>query len=412
TMKISWYSHYFTPEIGAPSARLFDLSRQWVRGGHDVSVTTCFPNHPGGELYPGYRMSLHQLENVEGITVHRLPTYITANRGFVKKLCGHLSYIPPALVRALILKEKTDIIIGSSPTFFAAMAGAGAALLRRRPFIMEVRDLWPAIFVELGVLKNPILIRMLETIELALYRFASAVVTVTESFRQNLISRGVHPDKVATIPNGADTDFWQPVQETKENKHELGLGDKFVVLYIGAHGISHGLASVLECANRLQAVSEIQFLFVGDGAEKNMLKKRVVELGLRNVTFHEPVDKQGVKRFYALADACLVPLRDIPLFDAFIPSKMFEIMAMSRPIVASLKGEAADIVQRSKSGIVIAPEDAAAMHDAILELYENQALCLELGENGRRFVGDNFSRKALADRYLGILEDVLKRFKG
>jgi len=411
-MKISWYSHYFTPEIGAPSARLFDLSNQWVGAGHAVSVTTCFPNHPGGELYPGYRMVLHQEEHLNGITVHRLPTYVTANRGFIKKLGGHLSYIPPALVRAVALKEAADIIIGTSPTFFAAMAGAGAALLRQRPLVMEVRDLWPAIFVELGVLKNPMLIRMLEAIELALYRQASAVVTVTEAFRQNLISRGVDPRKVAMIPNGADTDFWLPDNDARQYKDELGLGDKFVVLYIGAHGISHGLASVLECARRLQSVApDIQFLFVGDGAEKPMLEKRAGELGLQNVAFHAPVDKMGVRRYYALSDVCLVPLRDIPLFDAFIPSKMFEIMAMGRPIVASLKGEAADIVRRSGGGIIVRPEDAGALQAAIQDLYKQRRLCAELGNRGRRFVCDHYSRRALAEQYIGVLEEAVQAYR-
>jgi len=410
-MKISWYSHYFTPEIGAPSARLFDLSSQWVGAGHAVSVTTCFPNHPGGELYPGYRMTLHQEENLNGITVHRLPTYVAANRGFIKKLGGHLSYIPPALVRAVALKEEADIIIGSSPTFFAALAGAGAALLRRRPFVMEVRDLWPAIFVELGVLKNPMLIRMLEAIELALYKQASAVVTVTDAFRQNLISRGVDPRKVAMIPNGADTDFWLPDNDARQYKQALGLGNKFVVLYIGAHGISHGLSSVLECARRLQSVStQIQFLFVGDGAEKPMLKKRAGELGLQNVAFHAPVDKQGVRRFYALSDVCLVPLRDIPLFDAFIPSKMFEIMAMGRPIVASLKGEAADIVRRSGGGLIVRPEDPGALQDAIQDLHNQHRLCAELGSSGRRFVCDHYSRRALAEQYIGVLEEAAQAY--
>jgi len=410
-MKISWYSHYFTPEIGAPSARLYDLSSQWAGAGHAVSVTTCFPNHPGGELYPGYRMSLHQEENLNGITVHRLPTYVAANRGFIKKLCGHLSYIPSALIRAVALKEEADIIIGTSPTFFAAMAGAGAALLRQRAFVMEVRDLWPAIFVELGVLKNPMLIRMLEAIELALYRQASAVVTVTDAFRQNLISRGVDPRKVAMIPNGADTEFWVPDNAARQYKNELGMDNKFVVLYIGAHGISHGLTSILECARRLQSVTtDIQFLFVGDGAEKPMLQKRAAELGLQNVAFHAPVDKEGVRRYYAISDACLVPLRDIPLFDAFIPSKMFEIMAMGRPIVAGLKGEAADIVRRSGGGIVVKPEDAQALQTAIMDLHRQPRLCDELGSSGRQFVCDHYSRKTLAEKYIGVLETAAEAY--
>ncbi len=406
-MKIDWYSHYFSPEVGAPSARLYDLSRCFIDQGHSVHINTCFPNHPKGALYPGYRHGCYMEESIASIDVSRYWTYIAANRGFAKKLAGHISFLLSSAAQYSRNRFSGDVVIGTSPTFFAAIAAAGRGLGYRVPFVMEVRDLWPAIFVDLGVLRNPWLIRMLEMLELWLYRLADRVVTVTQSFRQNLIDRGVSPDKVVNIPNGADVDYWTPRPGDPQLRSKLGLEDKFVVLYIGAHGISHALTRVLECAKQLKENNDIQFVFVGDGAEKQRLLDYQKQERLNNVTFHNSVDKDQVMSFYAMSDACLVPLRDIPLFDSFIPSKMFEIMAMARPIIASLKGEAADIVKRSGSGIVVKPEDAGAIRRSILHLYNDSGLCQELGRNGRAYVCRHFSRKSLADKYLSVLSDAI-----
>src|SRR5947207_3844912 len=181
SMKIAVYSHYYAPEIGAPSARFQDLTREWIRSGDAVQVFTCVPNHPAGVVYPGYRKQFYQHEVLDGADVHRVWTYVTPNKGFVKKTIGHVSFWPSAILASRKhLRETPDVFIGTSPTFFAAMAAQHVARVRKRPFIMEVRDLWPALFVELGVLKNRQMIVMLEKLELSLYRRASRVVTVTE----------------------------------------------------------------------------------------------------------------------------------------------------------------------------------------------------------------------------------------
>lgn len=273
---------------------------------------------------------------------------------------------------------------------------------------MEVRDLWPAIFVELGVLKNKTLISLLERWEIAYYRSAARVVTVTEAFRRDILSRGIPADKVVTIPNGADIDFWSPLNRPDGLASELGLADKFIVLYCGAHGISQALSSVLNCAARLKQYDDIRFVFVGDGAEKDMLTAKARKERLENVVFLDPVDKDRLKQFYALADVSLVPLKNIPLFNTFVPSKMFEIMAMERPIIASVRGEAADILNRSQGAIVVAPEDDRALADAVLALHRDRALADGLGAAGRRFVIENYSRSSLARRYADMLKDAVE----
>jgi glycosyltransferase involved in cell wall biosynthesis len=407
-MNIAYYSHYFKPEIGAPSARIFDLSKQWIDLGHNVQVVTCFPNHPTGEVYPGYRSGTYMHETLDGIDVHRHWTYITPNKGFAKTSLGHLSFAVGAQLFSKRKLQRPGVAIGSSPTFFAAGAARRLARKFHIPFVMEVRDLWPAIFVELGVITNPRIIKLLEMWEMSLYRHAARVVTVTDSFRTRLIERGVPAGKVETIYNGADTDFWIPAKGSGELRNRLGLDGKFVVLYIGAHGISHALGRIIEAADMMKERSDIRFVFVGEGAEKEDLVRKAQESGLTNVQFLDPVSRDVVRAYYAMADVCLVPLRNIPLFNTFIPSKMFEMMAMGKPIVASVRGEPAEILRESGSAIVVEPEDSAAIARSVQDLQCYTRKLAAMGANGRRFVLERFSRKSLAEKYLGVLAEAIK----
>jgi glycosyltransferase involved in cell wall biosynthesis len=411
-MHITVYSHYFVPEIGAPSARIADLGREWIRAGHEVRVVTCFPNHPAGEIYPGYRSGAYMRETIDGMDVRRLWTFITPNRGVMKRTAGHLTFMASAVAADPFLRGATDVVIGSSPTLFAAVAAARAAAFRGVPFVMEVRDLWPASFSELGVLQNRAILAPLEWLEMTLYRAASGIVTVTESFRRNLIDRGIAADAICTIPNGADVSYWQPERGSRARWREaLGLGDRFVVLYIGAHGISQRLGAVLRAAERLRGDSSIVFVLVGEGAEKAALVREVSERRLDNVLFVGPTDKQGVRDFYAAADVCLVPLRDVPLFSTFIPSKMFEILAMRKPIIASLRGESAEILERSGAALVVPPEDDAAIAGAVLRMRDGEDR-EAMGRRGGAFVAEHYSRTALAARYDEFLRLTQKRFRG
>lgn len=409
-MDIAVYSHYFTPEIGAPSARIYDMSQHWISSGDRVQVITCLPNHPTGKLYPGYRPTIHMREQIDNIIVHRHATYITPNSGFLKKTLGHISYLPSALLLSNPRINRPDVLIGTSPTFFAAIAAAISAAFWRRPFVMEVRDLWPAVFVELGVLRNPTVIKLLEQIELALYRRATSIVTVTEAFRRNLIERGVPGEKIQTIPNGADLDYWQPQAPSEDLRRQLGLEERFVVLYSGAHGISQALSTILESASILKEQQNVIFLMVGEGADKEALVIQARERGLSNVRFLDPVARQEVRSFYALADVCLVPLRNIPLFQSFIPSKMFEILAMERPIIGSVAGEAADILNRSGGAIVVAPEDSKAIAEAIHTLHKYPERRHEMGLRGRAFIEHYYSRTALAHSYRQLLHEAIASY--
>lgn len=403
-LHIVYLCHYFPPEPGAPSARGMEMAREWRAEGHRVSVITCFPNHPTGVVPPSYRGRRYLLEDMDGIEVHRVWTYATPNKGFLRKTLGHLVFPVTAIAQGLPRINRPDVVLTSSPTLFSGIAGWFLSRRFRVPFILDVRDLWPAAIVELGMLKHGSLpVRLLEGLEMFLYRQASRVVVVTNSFQETLARRGLPPEKVHVITNGVDPRLYSPQSTDNGFRSELGLSGKFVVQYAGAHGISHALHVLLEVA---RAVPEAHFLFVGDGAVRDDLIEQAKQMDLGNVTFAPSQTKERMPEVYAAADICLVPLRDVPLFETFIPSKMFEIMACGRPIVASVAGEAAGILQASGAAVVVPPEDAPAIAQAIRALQSDHERRSSLAAAGRSFAVANYDRRQLARRYLAILRSV------
>lgn len=405
-MKITVVSHYFWPEMGAPTARLLELGRAWAAAGHEVSVVTNFPNHPSGVVPECYRGRSFMVEEAHGLRILRCRTYPTPNRGTVKRTLGHLFFMVQAVLQGTPAVRRSDLIVASSPTLFSVAAAWAMARRLRLPFVFEVRDLWPAIFVDLGVVKNRLLIRGLEALEMSLYRRSAAVVTVTEGFAQNIARRGIPMSKIHVIPNGVDLEAFSPGPPDRDLLARLGLLEKFLVLYCGAHGISHALGRILEAAERLRAETRFHFLFVGDGAEKDGLVRQANRMGLANVTFLPGVPRGDVPALYRSADICLVPLRNVPLFRSFIPSKMFEILGCGRPIVASVDGESAEILRAAGGALLTPPEDVGGIVGAIARLEADDALRATLASKGRAFVAARYDRRLLAERYLGVLETV------
>lgn len=407
-MKITVICHYFAPEPGAPPARWLELSRAWLRRGHAVSAVTCFPNHPTGVVPPAYRGRLYMHEDMEGIQVHRTWVYATPNEGFVKKTLGHLSFMVSSVLFALRRSGPADVVVVSSPTFFSLFSGYVFSRVKRAPLVVEVRDLWPGAIVALGVLKNRLLIRWLEALELWAYRVARQVVVVTASFKEDLVARGVPAAKVAVITNGVDVQRFTPGPKAPAVEAELGCTGKTLVLYAGAHGVSQGLESVVQAAERLRRRSDLVFGFVGEGAVKASLLRRAAELGLDNVRFLPAQPKERMPDFYRTADICLVPLRNIPLFATFIPSKMFEIMACARPIVAALTGEAARILERSGGAALVPPEDPDALAAAIAGLADDAGRRRQMGDSAAAFVRQHYDRAQLALEYERLLQALVE----
>jgi glycosyltransferase involved in cell wall biosynthesis len=403
-MRIIIVTHYFPPEIGAPQARLSALAAAWAANGDDVTVLTGMPNHPTGVIAPQYRGVIRRREWRDGYRVLRTWLYATPNEGMARKTIGHLSFMVTSVLLGGRASGPADVVVVSSPTFFAIGAGWLLARLKRARLVVEVRDLWPAIFTELGVLTNRRVIRLLERLELAAYAAADTVIVLSDGFRANLIGRGVPADKVHTIRNGVCPGEFDPGAPADARlRARLGAGPAdCLVLYAGTHGISQGLTSVADAAAGLPG-EEIRFAFVGDGADKQRLLRRVTELGLRNVTLLPGIPHEQVPALLAAADICLVPLRDVPLFSSFIPSKMFEYLAAGKPVVGAVAGEAAQIL-REAGALVVPPADSAALSAAIQTLAAEPRRRQAMGRRGRCYVEKYFDRAALAGLYRKLLD--------
>jgi glycosyltransferase involved in cell wall biosynthesis len=404
-LRILIVCHYFRPEIGAPQARLSELAAHWATSGHDVTVLTGLPNHPTGVVPAEYRGRATFDEHRDGYRVVRTWLYATRNEGFVKKTLGHLSFMVTSVLLGLRRIGPNDVVVVSSPTFFSILSAWLIARRRRARFVVEVRDLWPAIFVELGVLTNRTVIRFLERLELAAYRVADGVVVVTKGFKDDLVRRGVPEDKVTVITNGVDwRRFASPQGDVPGARDAMGASaDEVLVLYIGAHGISHSLGTVLDAADRLPAV---RFALVGEGAAKADLERRAASLGLANLVMLPAVAPDEVPTYLAASDICVVTLRKIPLFQTFIPSKLFELLAASRPVVAAVEGEPASIL-RDAGAMVVEPEDSEALASAIAALAPDATRRAAMGARGATYVREHYDRAVLAERYLDLLASLV-----
>jgi glycosyltransferase involved in cell wall biosynthesis len=400
-------THYFPPEAGAPQARLSTLAAAWATGGDEVTVLTGMPNHPTGMLPPEYRRAIRRRERRDGYRVVRTWLYATPNEGVARKTLSHLSFMVSSVLLGGRVCGRADTVVVSSPTFFSIGSAWLLARLKRARLVVEVRDLWPAIFVELGVLTNRRVIRLLERLELAAYAAADQVVVVSDGFRADLIARGVPAEKVHTLRNGVALDQFRPegLNSPARAQARARLGARpgdCLVLYAGTHGISHALPRVADAAALLAGLP-VHFAFVGGGSHKPRLQRRVADLGLANVTLAPAVPPDQVPALLAAADLCLVPLRDVPLFATFIPSKMFEYLAAAKPVIGSVAGEAAQIL-REAGAVVVPPEDSEALAGAIQALATDPARCAAMGQQGRAYVERFFDRAELAREYRKILE--------
>jgi glycosyltransferase involved in cell wall biosynthesis len=394
----------FPPEVNAPASRTFEHCREWVKAGQRVTVITGVPNAPNGKVFAGYRNRLWQAEDVDGIRVIRVWTYITANQGVVKRILDYLSFVPPAVIASLFVR-KVDVMVGTSPQFFTACAAFIAAFLKRVPWVFELRDVWPESIRVVGAMRQSVALDVLEKLELFLYRRATAIVSVTHSFRDTLMRRGVDGAKIDVVTNGVDSRRFSPRPRDGDIVERHGLCGKFVAGYVGTHGMAHALDTVLDAARLFKDAPDADrfcFLLLGDGANKAALVARARAERLDNVLFADTVGKEEVVRYWSVLDAAIIHLKKTELFSTVIPSKLFECMGMGIPVLHGVAGESAAIVEREQVGIVFEPENAQALCDGMRRLAADRELRVRFAENG--CVGArNYDRAALASRMLHIL---------
>ena len=400
----------FPPEVNAPASRTFEHCREWVKSGCQVTVITCVPNFPKGKIFEGYQHKLWQVEFMAGIRVVRVWTYVTANQGFAKRSLDYLSFMLGSIVASFFIK-KVDIIIGTSPQFFTVCSAYLVGIFKKKPWIFELRDIWPESIRVVGAMRRSFFLDFLEKIELFLYSKADAIVSVTHSFRESLKERGIDGKKIVVVTNGVDSSRFKPRGKDQELLKEYGLENKFVVGYIGTHGLAHSLNTILDAAKiLLHSVesNDFRFIFLGDGANKSTLLQRAQSEKLENVIFVDSVSKETVVKYWSLLDASIIHLKKDPLFTTVIPSKLFECMGMGIPILHGVEGESASIVEKENIGLTFEPENAVALVEQMKTLVDNKSLHKKFRENGP-LAAKKYDRIVLAEQMLGVVTEIQSR---
>ncbi len=406
-MNILFLADNFPPECNAQASRVYERACYWVKWGHKVTVITCAPNFPQGKVYVGYRNRWFQVEEMSGIRVVRVKTFIAANAGTVLRIVDFLSYMVMASWAGLFERRPT-VLIATSPQFFAAVAGCFLSTVRRIPFVFELSDLWPASIAAVGAIKKRFALQCLEKLELLLYRRAAVIVALTGAFKENLVGRGIAEQKIAVVLNGVDLERYGPRPRDAVLASEWGIDpEELVIGYLGTHGMAHALENVLHCAERTRGEA-IRYVFVGTGAARERLVAEAERLGLHNVTFVPPQPKELMPAFWSLCDVALVHLKNNPVFETVIPSKIFEAMGMGLPILmVSPPGEGANIVLKENAGLWVAAEDPDALAEAARQLARNRDLTAKLARNSLG-AAPRFTRERQARDMATMLDNVAR----
>lgn len=399
--------------MGAPAARVSELSRHWVQAGHDVTVLTGFPNHPDGVIRPDYRKKFRRCvwrEEIDGINVVRSWLLPFPNRKPYERMLNYISFGASASLTGSFL-ARPDIIIATSPQLLVGLAGHWIAKLKRVPFVLEIRDLWPESLAAVGVgSADSKLHRAIGWLAAYLYRRADHIVVVTPAFRERLIHDwSVPADKMSVIQNGVETALFAQGHSGPEIRAALSAKGKFVVSFIGTIGLAHGLDTLIAAAERLQREApDVLFLLLGEGADRERIQQQARSKNLDNIRFIPQQARERIPDYICASDACLVLLRKSEVFETVIPTKMLEFMSCARPVILGVEGQARDILEKAQAGVCCEPGNHDALCRAILLLKQNRGMGEALGRNGRQYILQHLSRQRTAAHYLDLLTTLLK----
>ena len=402
-MKILFLSDNFPPEVNAPATRTLEHCKEWVKAGHEVTVITCHPNYPIGKVYSGYKNCWKRVEEVEGIKVIRVWTYIASNKGFAKRILDYISFSITSFFAGLFL--KCDIIVATSPQFFTALSGRTLHFFKRKPWIMEVRDLWPDSIKSVGAMKDGIVLRYFSKEEMWCYRSAKQIVVVTDTFKEVISGRGIPASKISVIKNGANLNLFTPREKPAHLVEKYGMAGKTVLGYVGTIGMAHKIDFLIDCVKELP---ECVLMIMGDGAEKEAMIEKVKKENVTNVVFIDSVPKEQVPDYVALQDLALVNLRRDPLFTTVIPSKIFETSAMHIPIMLGVDGEARKLVEQYGAGLYYEPENKADFLEKLNIMLSGRQKYEEC-QAGCDRLARAFDRKKLAQEMLEIICETANR---
>jgi glycosyltransferase involved in cell wall biosynthesis len=400
-MKILFITDNFFPESNAPANRTYDHARIWQSLGHEVIILTCAPNFPAGKVFEGYQNAWRTVEKIDGITVIRIKTYIAENKGTLKRMLDYASFGLHAALQGLWVR-KPDVIIGTSPQPFSVFAARFISLIKRKPFVFELRDIWPESILAVGAMqKKNMLLNLFEKMITRCYHKATVIVTVTDSFKTYLIhEKKVPSNKIAVFKNGVSTAH-APTVSKEILKKQYGIDHPFVVGYIGTLGMAHGIQTLVDAATLL-AHANVQMVLMGDGADA--AKIEALAKTQKNITFIKAGDRQTAINVLNMCDASIVHLKNTPLFQTVIPSKIFEAMALGKPILMGVKGESRKIViEDAHAGIAFEPENSESLRDAVLtcqrQVFDSNAI--------QTFVREHYDREKIATKMIEKIQDAI-----
>lgn len=406
-MHILFLTENFPPETNAAAARVYERATYWADWGHQVTVITCAPNFPNGKLFDGYHNTWYQTEEMTGIKVVRVKTYITANQGVIRRSLDFFSFLFTGFFAGLF-QSKPDVIVATSPQFFAAVAGWSLGVARCRPFVFELGDLWPTSISAVGAMQNGFLLSTMERLELFLYRRSALVVALTHAFKANLVSRQIPAGQIQVVLNGVDLHRYGPRERSISLAAEWNIGEKFVIGYVGTHGMAHGLQNVLDAAERLKEYTEILFLFVGAGAERDRLIHEAKSRGMSNVKFKQSQPKDLMPEIWSLCNVALVHLKNAPAFAEVMPSKIFEAMAMGLPILlVSPEGEASQLIGFHGAGSWVPAGNPEKLATTILSLSGDKDILSRYAQASLD-AAQLHSREKQAQKMLSVFEQVVR----
>jgi len=395
--------------MGAPAARVSELSRHWSQAGHDVTVLTGFPNHPDGVIRPEYRKHFRRgvfSEQFHGVSVVRTWLLPFPNRKPYERILNYSSFCASAALAASFL-ERPDVVIATSPQLLVGLSGWWLSRLRKVPFVLEVRDLWPESLAGAGVgNQDSLLYRAIGKTAAFLYRTADRIAVVTPAFREHLVRHwNVPAEKITVVPNGVETGLFSPDNADLSLTSSLKTPGQFLVSFIGTLGLAHGLDNLVAAAELLRRTApEVAFMLVGEGADRERIVRLAESKNLSNIRFVPQQSREKIPAYIAASDACVVTLKSSEIFETVIPTKMLEFMSCSRPVILAVKGQAQRILEIAGGGACVEPGNPQALCNAILSLRERPDLCEKMGRSGRNYIIRELSRERTAIEYLRLLD--------
>lgn len=381
--------------------RHFELGRHLVDNENQFTVVTSSKSYLTGESTKSSQDGLPK-ELVEGIRVLRAYTYPALHRGFIWRVLSFLSFMISSIWSGLTC-GPVDLVMGTSPPIFQAFSAWLVSAIRRRPLLLEIRDLWPEFAIDMGILKNPILIATSKWLEGFLYARANHLLVNSPAYRDYLINRGIPAEKITLIPNGVDPAMFDPEGDGAEMRTRWKLEDKFVVTYAGALGIANDIPTILGAANHFKEQSDICFLLVGDGMKRPEMEEMSADMGLENVIFTGAVPKNEMVQVLSASNACVATLQDIPMFRTTYPNKVFDYMAAGRPTILGIDGVIREVIEQADGGIFVQPGDSKALANAVQTLYSEPCLAQEMGQSSRQYVIEHFNRAEHAQRFVELI---------